>query len=139
MKYRDIKFDAKKASIEVIFDNSTLKINPQTVEVSYFSGRKGGQNVNRNLNGVRLSYLIPEEFRYDHKKTRVISVKCVKQRRREQNINLAFAELAHKLECYFYVPKNRKATRVPKFSREKRLQNKRINKQKKLNRQSPDF
>ena len=103
-----------------------LAITPKDIEISYFSGGPGGQNVNRNLTGVRLIYHIPFEYLNAFQKTRQLVTRSMNQRSREQNLKEAFDQLAEKLKRYFYLPPKRKGTKIPKKSKEKRLQSKKM-------------
>lgn len=120
-------YDRGKQLITVKTDNKgTLEIGPDKVSVSYFSGGPGGQNVNKNVNGVRLIYHIPEGYLNAFQKTRQLVTRSISQRSREQNHKVAFDQLAEKLKRYFYVAPKRKNTKVPKGSKMKRLQSKKM-------------
>lgn len=106
--------------------NGELKVGLSDLSVSYFSGGPGGQNVNRNLNGVRLIYYIPEKYLHKFQKTRQLVTRSISQRNREQNLRQAFDQLAEKLKRYFYVAPKRTKTKVPRGSKKKRLQSKKI-------------
>ena len=119
------KIDREKQEIEVSLPNGEpLRVTKDDLDVSYYSGGPGGQNVNKNMNGVRLIYRIPESHLQSFRKTRELVSRSINQRSREQNLKDAFESLAQKLERYFYLPPERKETRVPKKSKEKRLKDK---------------
>lgn len=127
-----MEFDREKLTIIVhLQSGNNLIIGKNDVEISYFSGGPGGQNVNKNMNGVRLIYRIPEEYRMNALKTREIVTRSISQRKREQNLDLAFEQLAHKVRRYFYVKPERRKTRVPKSATEKRLSGKKMHGRKK--------
>ena len=137
MKNSFVHFDRHQLKITIHFNNGQkLGITRKEVEVSYFSGGAGGQNINRHLNGVRLIYRIPEENRRHDSKTKEIVTRSINQRKQDQNLMAAFAQLAKKLERYFYVPSQRKKTKIPRFTRENRLKYKKINKLKKQSRKN---
>lgn len=116
-----------------------LKVSPENVSVSYFSGGPGGQNVNKNLNGVRLIYCIPEAHLNVFQKTRQLVTRSMSQRSREQNMRQAFDQLADKIRQYFYVLPPRKKTKTPKRSKENRLQNKKMRGKLKQDRKKVDY
>ncbi|MFH1012725.1 MAG: peptide chain release factor-like protein [Candidatus Peregrinibacteria bacterium] len=125
MRLKQITFDKDALTIIVRFEGAEdLKITRDTLEISYFSGGSGGQNVNRHLNGVRLIYRIPSSHRRASQKTRELIARSMAQRSQPQNLLLAFQQLAQKLHQYFYLPPARQATKIPKKSKEKRLGNK---------------
>lgn len=126
-----VSFDREKLEITIHLEKSDVIIGKNDVYISYFSGGPGGQNVNRNMNGVRLIYRIPEQYRMAAAKTREVVTKSISQRKREQNLTLAFEQLAYKIHRYFYVRPERKKTKIPKSSREKRLKGKKIRSLKK--------
>lgn len=129
-------FNKEKLTITVHTHRGELVIGKDDVEISFFSGGPGGQNVNKNQNGVRVIYKIPVEFLRPAQKTREIVTRCINQRKREQNIIVAFEQLAEKLGRYFYTPPARKRTRTPRSAKEKRLTSKKLLSQKKQGRQS---
>lgn len=116
-----------------------LKITPNEVAVSFFSGGPGGQNVNKNLNGVRLIYCIPEDHLNAFQKTRQLVTRSMSQRSREQNMRQAFDQLAEKVRQYFYVLPPRQKTKTPKRSKENRLQNKKMRGKLKQDRKRVDY
>lgn len=134
-----VHFDRDKQVITVQAKGRSLTIRKDDLEVSYFSGGKGGQNVNRHLNGVRLIYRIPNEFRMPNKKTTTVVTKSLHQRHQEQNLIIAFKQLADKLNSYFYVAPFRKKTKTPRRAKERRLENKKFQSQKKKDRKKVEF
>ena len=62
-------FDRDKQEITVKVNGTTLVINKDNTDISYFSGGPGGENVNRNMKGVQLIFHIPNEFRRSEQKT----------------------------------------------------------------------
>ena len=118
-------YDRAKQQVEIhVSGRPVLLINEKDIEVSYYSGGPGGQNVNRNMNGVRLIYRIPSEYIQPFKKTRELIARSINERSKEQNMKAAFSSLAEKLERYFYMPPKRQKTKVPKKSKMKRLNDK---------------
>ncbi len=133
-------YDREKRLISIKTEGKgTLEIGPDEVQVSYFSGGPGGQNVNKNVNGVRLIYHIPEAYLNSFQKTRQIVTRSISQRSREQNMKNAFDQLAEKVKRYFYVPAKRKKTKVPKGSKVKRLQSKKMRGKLKQDRKKVDY
>lgn len=120
-------------------DKPELKVTPEDVVISYFSGGPGGQNVNKNMNGVRMIYCIPDEYLNAFQKTRQLVTRSMAQRSREQNMRQAFDQLAEKLRNYFYVLPERKPTKIPKGSKEKRLQGKKTRGKLKQDRKRIDY
>jgi len=119
------KVDEDKQEVEISMPNGeSLRVKKDDLEVSYYSGGPGGQNVNKSMNGVRLIYHIPEGYLLPFRKTRELVARSMNQRSREQNLKDAFETLVTKLERYFYLPPERKKTRVPKKSKVKRLKDK---------------
>ncbi|MBN2306461.1 hypothetical protein JXD20_00585 [Candidatus Peregrinibacteria bacterium] len=114
-------------------------ITPEDVSVSYFSGGPGGQNVNRNINGVQLIYRIPEDRINSFQKTQQLVSRSISQRSKAQNMKQAFDQLADKVRRYFYILPERKKTKVPKRSKEKRLQSKKMRGKLKQDRHKVDF
>ncbi len=130
-----VQFDRDNLTITVQLPEGKLRIKKDDVEISFFSGGPGGQNVNKNQNGVRLIYRIPDVHRRYSQKTRELVTRSIGQRKRDQNITQAFSQLTDKLRRYFYVQPERKKSKISRKSKEKRLQNKKIQSQKKQSRQ----
>ncbi len=140
MEKNFVTFDREKFTITVDFaGKNKLEINKSDIQISFFSGGPGGQHTNRHMNGVRLIYAIPEEYKRTASKTQELISRSMNQRSQEQNLNQAFSQLAEKIKKYFYVPTRRKKTRVPKGSKERRLSSKKIRSQKKQSRQKADY
>jgi len=116
-----------------------LRITPDQVSISFFSGGPGGQNVNKNQNGVRLIYNIPGDCLNSFQKTRQLVTRSINQRSREQNMREAYDQLAEKVKWYFYVPPKRTKTRIPRGSKENRLQNKKMRGNLKHDRKKIDY
>jgi ribosome-associated protein len=133
-------YDRQKQLITVKTESKgVLKISPEEVSVSYFSGGPGGQNVNRNVNGVRLIYHIPYGYLNSFQKTRQLVTRSISQRSRDRNLKEAFDQLADKVKRYFYIPPKRKKTKVPKRSKAKRLQSKKMRGKLKQDRKRVDY
>ncbi len=125
MELSAFQFDRDTPRITVVLAGKPpLTIGSNEVEVSYFSGGPGGQNVNKHMNGVRLIYTIPEAYMKAHVKTRQLIATCIKQRSTEQNFREAFKVLFEKVRQYFYVPPLRRATRATGGSKRRRLEGK---------------
>jgi len=77
---------------------------------TFMSGGKGGQHQNRTESGVRLV----------HEATGVV-VTCRAERSQHRNKAIALERLREKLEKRNQRPKKRRATKVPKAQREKRI------------------
>ena len=133
-------YDRKNQRITVqVAGKGELKITLEEVSASYFSGGPGGQNVNRNINGVRLIYHIPYDYLNSFQKTRQLVTRSINQRSKERNLRQAFDQMAEKVKRYFYVPPERKKSKVPKRSKEKRLQSKKMRGKLKQDRKKIDF
>lgn len=126
-----VEFDRNNLKITVHLEEGDVVITKDDVDLSYFSGGPGGQNVNRNLNGVQLAYAIPEEHRRNATRTRQLITRSINQRSKDQNMKKAFEQLVKKMEHYFYVPPTRHKTKVPKKAKERRLRDKKIKGRKK--------
>ncbi len=134
------EYDREKHQITVRQgDKDKLVITQGDVSVSYFSGGPGGQNVNRNISGVRLIYQIPEDKLNVFQKTRQLVSRSISQRSKERNMKQAFDQLAEKVRRYFYVQPDRKKTKVPKRSKRKRLQSKKMRGKLKQDRKKVDY
>ena len=129
-----ISFDRNKLTITVHLTDGDLVIDKKDIDISYFSGGPGGQNVNRNMNGVRLIYHIPESYRISAVKTRQLIAKSMNERSKERNMTDAFEQLVHRIRRYFYVQPTRKKTKFSKKSKEQRLKSKKIQSLKKQGR-----
>jgi len=130
-----VYFDRNALRITVQFKTKPpLVIDQSHLDISYFSGGPGGQNVNKNMSGVRLIYRIPEGYRMAAQKTRELIAKSIGERQREQNLAMAFRTLAGKLHDYYYVKPYRKPTKATYSSKQKRLGGKKIHSSIKRNR-----
>ena len=140
MKQDCVEFDRDK--LEIIVrpeEGKEFKITKNDVDISYFSGGPGGQNVNRNLKGVQLIFPIPFENRREAQKTRQLVTRVMGKRSLHHNMQTAFEQLAHKLRQYFYVPPVRRKTKTPKGAKERRLQDKKIKSRKKQGRKKIEY
>lgn len=133
------KFDREKQVITVKTNGKSLVIDKNNVDISYFSGGPGGQNVNRNMKGVQLIFRIPEEHRREIQKTQQLVTRTMGKRSLHHNIQEAFQQLANKVHHYFYIPELRRKTKVPKRSKVRRLHNKKFQSQKKESRKKVDY
>ena len=131
MQHDWFTFDRDKQTISININGKSLVIDKNNIDISYFSGGPGGQNVNRNLKGVQLIFRIPDEFRRASQKTRQLVTRVMGKRSLHHNTEAAFEQLAHKAHAYFYVPPIRIKTKTPRRSKEKRLRNKKFQSQKK--------
>jgi len=132
MEYDFVHFDRDDLRIIVRFpDKPSLVVDRGNVELSFFSGGPGGQNVNKNMNGVRLLYRIPEGYERATTATRELIAKSIGERQREQNLAEAFRSLAEKMRRYFYVKPTRHKTKIPRAQKAKRVESKRFQGQKK--------
>ena len=130
-----VHFDRDALKITVQFKaKPPLVVDLDHLDISFFSGGPGGQNVNKNMSGVRLIYHIPDGYRMGALKTRELIAKSIGQRQREQNLAEAFRSLADKIRSYFYVKPFRKPTKTPRSAKEKRLGGKKMASLKKRNR-----
>lgn len=134
------KINRDKQEIEITLPGkSPLRITKADLDISYFSGGPGGQNVNKTMNGVRLIYRIPANYLLAFRKTRELVSKSMNQRSREQNMKDAFNGLTEKLFRYFYLAPKRRDTRVPRKSKEKRLNDKKSRANIKHDRKKLDY
>lgn len=120
-------------------DKGEIIITPDDVSMSFFSGGPGGQNVNRNVSGVQMIYEIPDGHLHSFQKTRQLVSRSISQRSKTQNMKQAFDQLAEKVRRYFYVAPERKKTKIPKGSKEKRLQSKKMRGKVKQDRKRVDY
>lgn len=134
-----VSFNREKQEITVNLNGNNLVINKNNVDISYFSGGPGGQNVNRNLKGVQLIFPIPDEYRHNSQKTQQLITRVMGKRSLHHNIETAFEQLVHKVRDYFYIPPVRKKTKTPKKAKENRLKNKKFQSQKKDSRKKMDY
>lgn len=135
-----VTFDRDKLTITVRLEGKKdLVIDKNNVDISYFSGGPGGQHANRNLNGVRLIYQIPDDYRRMALKTQQLVTRVIGRRSMHHNLQTAFEQLSHKVRQYFYVPPVRKEAKIPKKAKEKRLKDKKIKSMKKDARKKVEY
>ena len=134
-----VLFNPEKQEITVDLNGDNLVINKNNVDISYFSGGPGGQNVNRNLKGVQLIFRIPDEHRRISQKTQQLVTRVMGKRSLHHNLQTAFEQLTHKIRDYFYIPPVRKKTKTPQKVKERRLKDKKFQSQKKENRKKIDY
>jgi protein subunit release factor A len=135
-----VAFDREKQEITVRFDDGrNLIIGKNNVDISFFSGGPGGQNVNKNINGVQLIYRIPDGYRRESQKTRQLISRSIAERSQPRNLAQAFSQLAHKVRDYFYIPPVRVKSRTPRKAKERRLENKKYQSYKKESRRKMDY
>jgi ribosome-associated protein len=134
-----VSFNREKQEITVKLDGKDLVINKDNVDISYFSGGPGGQNVNRNLKGVQLIFRIPDELRRVSQKTQQLVTRVAGKLSLHHNLQTAFEQLAYKVRDYFYIPPIRKETKTPKRAKESRLKNKKFQSQKKEGRKKIEY
>lgn len=87
---------------------------------TYRSSGKGGQHVNKTDSAVRLTHL----------ETGIVST-CQDERSQFRNKEIALKRLRSKLNLLNYKPKKRRLTNPTRASKERRMQSKKINSQKK--------
>lgn len=134
-----VSFNREKQEITVNLDGKNLVINKDNVDISYFSGGPGGQNVNRNMKGVQLIFRIPDKYRLESQKTQQLVTRVMGKRSLHHNLQTAFEQLAHKINQYFYIPPTRKKTKTPKKAKRRRLEDKKRQSQKKEGRKKVDY
>lgn len=132
MENNFVHFDRDDLRIIVRFpDKPSLIVDRGNVEISYFSGGPGGQNVNKNMTGVRLVWRIPESYIRATSAIRELIAKSIGERHREQNLAEAFRSLAEKIRRYFYIRPTRHKTKVPQSEKRRRVESKRYQGEKK--------
>lgn len=132
MKKPILHFDWKAGALTVERpDDTDVKVSKDNVEITYYSRGAGGQNLNRHMNGVRLAFRIPVELRRKDSKTKQVITRCIAHRSQHKNYLCALDELGRKLAHYFTVQPVRKHSKIPGYSKAKRLHDKKIISQKK--------
>jgi len=131
-----VDLDRKTMAIRVVLPNGEkMSIGKDEVQISHFSHGKGGQNVNRHLNGVQLIYRIPEALRRHARKTQQLLVRAGQERSLERNMIQAFEQMREIIFRYFYIAPTRFPTKIGKGVKKRRMQEKQLHSLKKRRRQ----
>ncbi len=132
-------------------NKSQLPLSEVQFQYSRSSG-PGGQHVNKTNSNVELRWNVLEStfFNSQQKDLLIKNLKsvltkdfellvtCSTQRSREQNINEALLKFQALIKKGLFVPKKRKKTHIPYSQKMKRLEGKKLQKQKKQNRKDWD-
>ena len=117
------------------------------------SGGKGGQNVNKVSSKVVLSFdllnskalsedeklLLEQNLEPRLTNDKILILNCDEDRSQLKNKEIVIKRFLQIINQNLIIPKERKATKVPKSVIKKRIQNKRNLSEKKQNRRKPDF
>ena len=117
------------------------------------SSGAGGQNVNKVASKVVLSFdlwksnalseeeklLLEQNLEARWTNDKILILNCDEDRSQLKNKEIVIKRFLQIIKQGLIVPKERKATRVPKSVIKKRIQNKRNLSEKKENRRKPDF
>lgn len=117
------------------------------------SSGAGGQNVNKVASKVVLSFdlwksnalseeeklLLEQNLETRWTNDKILILNCDEDRSQLKNKEIVIKRFLQIIKQGLIVPKERKATRVPKSVIKKRIQNKRNLSEKKQNRRKPDF
>ena len=117
------------------------------------SSGAGGQNVNKVSSKVVLSFdlwhskalteeekiLLDQNLESRLTNDKILILNCDEDRSQLKNKEIVIKRFLYIIEQNLFVPKERKATKVPKSVIRKRIQNKRNLSEKKQNRRKPDF
>lgn len=117
------------------------------------SSGAGGQNVNKVASKVVLSFdlwksnalseeeklLLEQNLETRWTNDKILILNCDEDRSQLKNKEIVIKRFLQIIKQGLIVPKERKATRVPKSVIKKRIQNKRNLSEKKENRRKPDF
>ena len=106
--------------------DSNVDLSKQCDVHTFRASAKGGQHVNKTESAVRIT----------HRETRIV-VTCQDERSQHRNKEIALSRLREKLKALNKKQKKRIPTRVTRASKEKRLQAKRKQSQKKDLRKKP--
>jgi protein subunit release factor A len=103
-----------------------VKINPNEIVIDHLKGSgPGGQHRNKRETGIRITH-IPTG----------LVVMATEERHQSINLERAMERLRVKLEKFYFKPKKRWKTLVPKSSKQNRLKKKKIRSEKKFFRKS---
>lgn len=117
------------------------------------SSGAGGQNVNKVSSKVILSFdlknskalseeeilLLEEKLAHRLTNEQILILNCDEDRSQLKNKEIVIKRFLQILKQGLLIPKERKATKIPKSVIKKRIQNKRNLSEKKQNRRKPDF
>ena len=115
------------------------------------SSGAGGQHVNKVSSKIELSFdmmasagltddeklLLNQKLSSRLTRSGILLLQCADSRSQHRNKKLAIKKLLDILKANLYIPKKRKATKLPKAFIKKRLENKQRQAEKKANRKKP--